>query len=77
MEFERLQQIISDKLNITLDKITLESRFEEDLSADSLDLLNVVMEVEEEFGISIADEQLMGISTVEDALEAINKVINE
>ena len=77
MEFERLQAIIADKLNISADRIKLESRFEEDLSADSLDLLNVVMEVEEEFGISISDEELMDIKTVEDALEAINKVINE
>ena len=77
MEFEKLQAIIADKLNISPDKIKLESRFEEDLSADSLDLLNVVMDVEEEFGISISDEKLMDIKTVEDALEAINKVINE
>lgn len=77
MDFEKLQAIIADKLNLAADKIKLESRFEEDLSADSLDLLNVVMEVEEEFGISISDEKLMEIKTVEDALEAINKVINE
>ena len=77
MEFEKLQAIIADKLNISADRVKLESRFEEDLSADSLDLLNVVMEVEEEFGISISDEKLMEIKTVEDALETINKVINE
>ncbi len=77
MDFERLQTIIADKLNIPADSIKPESRFEEDLGADSLDLLNVVMDIEEEFGISIPDEKLMAIETVEDALASINKMINE
>ena len=77
MDFEKLQQIIADALNISADKIKPESSFADDLSADSLDLLNVVMGVEDEFGISISDDKLVGIVTVQDALEAINKVINE
>ena len=77
MDFEKLKEIISSELGISADKINLDSAFEDDLGADSLDLLNVVMAVEGEFGISISDESLVNIRTVEDALEAINKLINE
>ena len=75
MDFEKLQEIIADALNLSADKISLSSSFEDDLGADSLDLLNVVMAVEEQFGISISDDQLTDIRTVEDALEAINKLL--
>lgn len=77
MDFEKLKEIISSQLGISEDKIKLDAAFEDDLGADSLDLLNVVMAVEDEFGISISDESLVNIRTVEDALEAINKLINE
>ncbi len=77
MDFEKLKEIIASQLNVNIDKITPDALFEDDLGADSLDLLNVVMAVEDEFGISISDESLVNIRTVEDALEAINKLINE
>jgi len=66
MDFEKLQAIIAETLNIDESKITLQSSFEDDLGADSLDLLNVVMAIEEQFSISISDGQLVGIKTVED-----------
>ena len=73
MEFEKLQRIIADILNVDIDEINPETTFVDDLGADSLDVFQIIMGVEEEFGIKIADEELKKITTVGDAAEAIRQ----
>lgn len=72
MEFEKLQAIIADVMDIDdLTEIHSEARFTDDLGANSLDRMEIVMRLEDELGITIPDEQLEGIVTVQDAYEAI------
>ena len=61
---EKIKEIIADQLNIELDKVTEESNFKDDLGADSLDLFNMVMALEDEYGIEIPPEDLEEITTV-------------
>lgn len=61
---EKIKEIIADQLNIELDKVTEESNFKDDLGADSLDLFNMVMALEDEYGIEIPTEDLEEITTV-------------
>ncbi len=70
---ERLQGVIADKLSVEVSEVTMEATFREDLGADSLDLFEVVMGIEEEFGISIDNEDLEKIQTVGDALAYITE----
>lgn len=76
MEFEKLQKIISEVLNVGEDEITMETTFVDDLGADSLDIFQVIMGIEEEFDIEIANEEAENIVTVADAVEQIKKAIN-
>lgn len=73
MELERLISAIADVLDLDESKITAESKFVEDLGADSLDVLEIVMGIEEEFGIQIPTDSTENIVTVGDAFEAIKK----
>ena len=75
MEFEKLQQIIAEVLSVDLDEITPETTFKDDLGADSLDVFQIIMAVEEEFGIEIPTEEAEKINTVGDAVEAIKGVV--
>ncbi len=75
MEFEKLQQIIADVLSVDVDEITPETTFTADLGADSLDLFQIIMAVEEEFGIQIPTQEAEKIVTVGDAAEAIRSVV--
>ncbi len=61
---EKLKEMLADSLSIDEDKITLEARFEEDLEADSLDLFDLVMALEEEYGIEIPTDELESLKTV-------------
>lgn len=70
--FERVKTIIVDRLDVEEDKITLEASFKEDLEADSLDVVELVMELEDEFDMEIADEEAEKINTVGDAVNYIN-----
>ena len=72
MEFEKLKSIIMDVLNQDTQEITMESTFVDDLGADSLDLFELVMALEEEFGIEIPTEDLEQIATVGDVIKYIN-----
>ena len=65
---EKMKEMIADQLSVDEDKITLESNFKEDLDADSLDLFEMVMALEEEFGIEIPSEDLENIVTVNDIM---------
>ena len=76
MEFEKLQAIIADVLNVPKDDITPETTFVDDLGADSLDIFQIIMGIEEEFDIEIANEDAEQIVTVSDAVEEIKNVLN-
>ena len=74
MEFEKLKTVIAGVLNVDTDEITMESTFQSDLGADSLDVFEIVMGIEEEFGIEIPAEKAEKISTVEEAVELIKSL---
>jgi acyl carrier protein len=76
MEFEKLQKIISEVLNVDEDEITMETTFVDDLGADSLDVFQIIMGIEEEFDIEIANEEAENIVTVADAVEQIKNALN-
>lgn len=76
MEFEQLKKVISEVLGLDPEEITMETRFLEDLGADSLDLFQVVMGMEEIFGIEIASEATERIATVREAVELIQNARN-
>ena len=70
---ERVKEIIADQLGISVDQIKPESKFVDDLGADSLDVVELIMAFEEEFGVEIPDEDAEKISTVQDVLDYIAK----
>jgi acyl carrier protein len=67
--FEKVKGIIVDLLGVAEEKITLEARFREDLEADSLDLVELIMKFEDEFGGEISDKEAQEIKTVGQAVE--------
>lgn len=69
MEFERVKNVIVDQLSVDADEVTLEASFVDDLGADSLDVVELIMGLETEFDIEIPDEDAEKISTVGDAVE--------
>lgn len=75
MEFEKLQGIIADVLNVDASDITMETTFVDDLGADSLDIFQIIMGIEEEFDIEIDNEEAEKIKTVQDAADQIRKVV--
>ncbi len=77
MEFEKLKKIISEVLNVEEDDITMETTFVDDLGADSLDIFQIIMGIEEEFDIEIANEDAENIVTVSDAVEQIKNALNQ
>ncbi len=75
MEFEKLQEIIAGVLGLDPERITQDQSFADDLEADSLDRMEIIMQLEDELGIEISDEELENIVTVGDAFEAIHKAL--
>ena len=73
MEFEKLQEIIADVLNVSTEDITMETTFVDDLGADSLDIFQIIMGIEEEFDIEIPDEKAAEIKTVQDIVDYIKE----
>jgi acyl carrier protein len=71
MNFEKLQGIIVEELGVEAEEVKLEAKFTDDLGADSLDLFELVMSIEEEFGVTIPNEELTNIITVKNALDYI------
>ncbi len=76
MEFEKLKKVIAEVLNVDPEEITMESTFMDDLGADSLDVFQIIMGIEEEFAIEIPAEKAEKISTVEEAVEMIKNAVN-
>lgn len=70
--FNTVKNIILDRLDVDEDQVTMEASFKEDLKADSLDIVELVMEFEDEFDMEIADEDAEKIITVGDAVKYIN-----
>ena len=70
---DRVREIICEQLGVSADEVTPQASFIEDLGADSLDLVELVMALEEEYGMEISDEDAEKIRTVQDVLEYINK----
>ena len=76
MEFEKLKKIIAEVLNVDRDEITMETTFQDVLGADSLDVYQIIMGIEEEFDIEIPAETAEQVTTVEDAVEMIKNAEN-
>ena len=76
MEFEKLQSIIAEVMSVDPDEITMETRFTDDLGADSLDVFQIIMGIEDAFEIEIPTEEAEKITTVGDAVERIKNAIN-
>lgn len=76
MEFEKLKKVIADVLNVDPEEIAMETTFVDDLGADSLDVFQIIMGIEEEFDIEIPAEDAEKISTVEEAVNLIKNALN-
>ena len=73
MIFDKVKKIIVDTLSCDEDKVTLEAKLKDDLDADSLDAVELIMSIEEEFDIEIPDEVALSIKTVKDIVDYIEK----
>ncbi len=69
--FERIREVLAERLSVEEADINEEANFQEDLGADSLDLVEMIMELEDQFGIKIPDEDAQGIQTVGQAVEYV------
>lgn len=76
MEFEKLQEIIADVLAVNAEEITVDTTFVDDLGADSLDIFQIIMGIEDAFDIEIDNEDAEKIVTVGDAVEQIKNAKN-
>jgi len=75
-EFEKLKEIIADVLNVDPNEISMDTTFVDDLGADSLDVFQIIMGIEEEFDIEVPTETAEKITTVEEAVNMIKSAIN-
>lgn len=76
MEFKKLKKVIAEVLNVDPEEIAMETTFIDDLGADSLDIFQIIMGIEEEFDIEIPTEKAEKISTVEEAVELIKSTLS-
>jgi acyl carrier protein len=75
--YERLKKIVIEELEVTEDAVRPEAKFQEDLGADSLDVVELTMKIEDEFGIKIPDEDVEKLLTIEDAVNYIEEKLKE
>ncbi len=73
MIFEKIQEVLSEQFEVSADSITLDTNLVDDLGADSLDVVELIMSVEDEFGLSISDEDAANLTTVGKIIEYIEK----
>lgn len=71
--YERLQSIVAEQLGVEPDQVVREAEFVQDLNADSLDMVELVMSLEEEFGVEISDDEVENLRTVGDAVDYIDE----
>ena len=76
MVFDKVKDIIVDQLDVDGDEVTLEASITEDLGADSLDVVDLIMSLEEEFDIKIPDEEVENVKTVGDIVKFIEEIDN-
>ncbi len=74
---DRVREIIAEQLLVEVDEVTDEASFVEDLGADSLDTVELIMEFEDEFGVEIPDEDAEKVQTVGEAINYIEKMVQE
>ena len=75
--FDKLKELVVDQLGVEEDEVTMEASMQDDLGADSLDVFQIIMGIEEEFDIEIPNEEAEKIVTVGDAVEQIKKAVSE
>ncbi|MCI8421242.1 MAG: acyl carrier protein [Clostridia bacterium] len=75
MVLEKLSKIIADQLSMEQSKITNDTSLREDLQADSLDIVEIIMSIEEEFGIQVDDDDALAFKTVGDVVKYIEKLM--
>jgi acyl carrier protein len=75
MVFEKIRALISEQFGVDEGKITMETSFTDDLSADSLDIVELIMAIEQEFGIAVNDEDVENVKTVGDVASHIEKLV--
>lgn len=73
MTFDKVKKLLADQLNISADKITENSKVIDDLGADSLDVVEMLMTLEDEFNVTVSDEESVGLKTVGDIVKLIDK----
>ncbi len=73
MVFEKIKEIIIDELGIDESKVTMEARFREDLGADSLDAVEIIMQIEEEFGVEINEDVIQNMKVIGDIVKYIEE----
>lgn len=73
--FEKVQEIIAKELGIDVEKVTKEARLTEDLGADSLDAVEIIMALEEEFNIQVDDSNFQNIKCVEDIVKCLEEIV--
>ena len=76
MEFEKMQDIIAEVMNVPKEDITPDTKFVDDLGTDSLDIFKIIMGIEEEFDIEINNDDAEKIVTVQDAVDQIKNVLD-
>ena len=77
MEFEKMKEVIANVLNVDPEEIKLDTTFTEDLGADSLDLFQIIMGLEDEFDVQIDPEKTENIKTVGDVVRYVEAAIND
>ena len=76
MEFDKVCEVISEQMGVPKEEITKDTTFNQDLNADSLDVFQIIAELEEIFGMEFDNEAAEGIKTVGDAAEYVRKALN-
>ena len=73
--FERVQKVIAEELDVTLEEVTLEAKLDDDLGADSLDAVELIMALEDEFDIEVSDEEAQKFKTVKQIVDYIENQV--